>query len=147
MDKAKIGTTRFGLVEFDVNKVINFVDDIPGFYDLRRFIMIPHGDNSPLSWLQSIDQPELAFAVIDPWLLFEDYKPDLSESELASLEIDETTNGELIVLTVLTIPENPQDMTANLKAPIIINAKQNKAKQIVLSTDEYLIKQPISYNK
>jgi flagellar assembly factor FliW len=147
MDKSTVETTRFGLVEFDVDQVINFADGLPGFFDLKSFVLIPHGDDSPLNWLQSIDEPGLAFAVIDPWLLFENYKPDLSEISLESLEINNAVDDDLIVLTVLTIPDNPQEMTANLKAPIIINAKQNKAKQIVLNTDEYLIKQPISRNQ
>jgi flagellar assembly factor FliW len=146
MDKSTVETTRFGSVEFDVDQVIYFVDGLPGFFNLRSFLLIPHNDDSPLNWLQSIDEPGLAFAVIDPWLLFESYKPDLSEINLESLEIHNVTDDDLIVLAVLTIPENPQDMTANLKAPIIINAKLNKAKQVVLNTDEYLIKQPISSN-
>jgi flagellar assembly factor FliW len=147
MDMAVVTTTRFGTVEFDRDKVIDFVEDIPGFPEAKRFIFIPHADDSPLNWLQCIDAPELAFAVLDPWLLFDDYKPALSGFDLESLDLGDNLDEDLIILSVLTIPSDPQMMTVNLKAPIVINAKLNKAKQVVLSNDEYLIKQPIPQSR
>jgi flagellar assembly factor FliW len=147
MSKEAVETSRFGVIEFDKDKILNFVEGLPGFQEAKQFILVPHSDNSPLKWLQSLDIPELAFAVLDPWLLFNDYKPVFHPHDLESLEMENSTDEDLVIVTILTIPEDPHEMTANLKAPIIINARSNKAKQVVLLSDDYLIKQPLPQSK
>jgi flagellar assembly factor FliW len=147
MSKEAVETSRFGVIEFDKEKILTFTEGLPGFQEAKQFILVPHSDNSPLKWLQSLDIPELAFAVLDPWLLFSDYKPVFNPHDLESLEMENSADEDLAIVTILTIPEDPQEMTANLKAPIIINAKSNKAKQVVLLSDDYLIKQPLPQSK
>jgi len=136
----KFTTTRFGLVEVDEQNIVEFVDEIPGFPGAERFVVIPHAENSPFSWLQSIELPDVAFVVADPWLFFEDYKPVLSEADLERLELYGDIEESLAVLSIFTIPSDPKKMTANLKAPVVINSKNNKAKQIILANEEYSTK-------
>lgn len=147
MSKEAVETSRFGVIEFDKEKILTFTEGLPGFQEAKQFILVPHSDNSPLKWLQSLDVPELAFAVLDPWLLFGDYKPVFHPLDLESLEMENSDDEEMAIVTILTIPEDPHEMTVNLKAPIIINAKSNKAKQVVLLSDDYLIKQPLPQSK
>jgi flagellar assembly factor FliW len=147
MSKEAVETSRFGTIEFDKEKILTFTEGLPGFQEARQFILVPHSDNSPLKWLQSLDVPELAFAVLDPWLLFGDYKPVFHPLDLESLEMENSDDEDMAIVTILTIPEDPHEMTVNLKAPIIINAKSNKAKQVVLQSDDYLIKQPLPQSK
>lgn len=133
-------TTRFGLVEVDEDKIIKFVDDIPGFSEAKQFILVPHAENSPFSWLQSVELPDVAFAVTDPWLFFEDYKPVISEVDLSKLKIEDAKAEDIVVLSILTIPSDPYKISANLQAPVIINAKNNTAKQVVLLNENYATK-------
>lgn len=147
MDKSAVETSRFGTIEFETDKIITFVEDILGFPDSKEFILIPHGDDSSLKWLQCLSIPELAFAVLDPWLLFDDYQPHINELDLESLDIRNASDDDLVVLIFLTIHTDRHEMTANLKAPIILNTKLNKAKQVVLIDDKYSIKEPISHDK
>jgi flagellar assembly factor FliW len=147
MSKEVAETSRFGRIEFDKEKILTFAEGLPGFWEAKEFILVPHSENSPLKWLQCLEIPELAFAVLDPWLLFNDYKPVFHPYDLESLEMENSSDEDLIIVTILTIPEDTQGMTANLKAPIIINAKSNKAKQVVLLSDDYLIKQPLPQSK
>lgn len=136
----KFTTTRFGIVEIDEEKIIKFVDDIPGFSETKQFILVPHAENSPFSWLQSLELPEVAFAVTNPWLFFEDYKPVICEFDLDKLEIESATEEDIVVLSILTIPSDPYKISANLQAPVIINAKNNTAKQVILLNDNYTTK-------
>lgn len=136
----KFTTTRFGLVEVDEQNILELVDEMPGFPGAERFVVIPHAENSPFSWLQSVELPDIAFVVADPWLFFEDYNPTISEVDLEKLEISGDVGESLVVLSIFTIPSDPKKMTANLKAPVVINSKSNKAKQIILANEEYTTK-------
>lgn len=144
MARVQFTTTRFGVVEVDEDKAIHFVDDIPGFPGARRFVLIPHKEDSPLAWLQSMDMPDVAFVVIEPWIYFKEYNPVIEEWQLARLESKGATENDeedsLLVLSILTIPGNPKEITANLKAPVIINLRNNLAIQVILTYDDYTTK-------
>ena len=142
--KIQFTTTRFGEVEIDEANVIRFVEEIPGFPETERFVLIPHKEDSPFAWLQSVDAPDVAFVVTDPWLFFEDYRPTVNEVDLEKLEVagkeEDSSNEAWTMLAILTIPNDPKKMTANLKAPVIINTRNNMAKQVILSNEEYTTK-------
>lgn len=133
----KFTTTRFGLVEVDRDNVVHFVDEVPGFPEAKRFVLIPHAENSPFSWLQSVELPEVAFVVTDPWLFFADYKPVVDEGDLDLLDVKDGTEDSVSIFVMLTIPGDPHKMTANLQAPVVINLKNNRAKQVILASDRY----------
>ena len=139
----EFATTRFGPVEVKEENIIRFIDEIPGFPDAERFILIPHAKGSPFSWLQSVEMPEVAFVVTNPWLFFENYEPIISEADLDRIESEGKLDENLVVLSILTIPDDPRRITANLKAPIIINSRNNAAKQVILANDNYFTKHPL----
>lgn len=136
----KFTSTRFGVIEVDEDKIIKFVDEIPGFSEAKRFILVPHSENSPFNWLQSVELPEVAFPVANPWLFFEDYKPVISEVDLDKLEMESAIEEDVVVLSILTIPSDPYKISANLQAPVVINAKNNIAKQVILLNENYTTK-------
>lgn len=142
--KIQFMTTRFGEVEIDEANVIRFVESIPGFPETEQFVLIPHKEDSPFVWLQSVDAPDVAFVVTDPWLFFEDYKPTVNEVDLEKLEVageaEDTSDVAWVMLSILTLPSDPKKMTANLKAPVIINTRNNTAKQVILSSEDYTTK-------
>ena len=139
----KIETRLFGNIEIDVNKIINFSDGIIGFEDLKQF-MIMHdaeSEKSKILWLQSLDDGNIALPVIDPLMIKSDYNP-VVEDELFK-NIGELVDGEIFVLTTLTVPADITKITTNLKAPIVINPVTLKGCQIIVDNDDYVVRYPI----
>lgn len=139
----EIVTKLFGTVGIDESKLITFDMGMIGFTDLKQYMLIHDSEKegSLVSWLQSIDEPELAFPVINPLAIKEDYNP-VVEDELLK-PIGEVKEGDMFVLCTITVPSDIEKTTANLKAPIVINTGTRKACQIIVESDEYKVKYPI----
>lgn len=132
-------TKHFGEIEIDENKIVTFKDGIPGFDGLKRFIVLYSGDEtSPFRWLQCVDDGQIAFAVINPFIIVGDYDIDIPEEAASNLNIESLE--DIMVLSIVVVPEDPNKMTMNLKAPIIINTKNNRGMQVVLDTDMYSVR-------
>ncbi len=126
----KIKTTRFGELEVDKKDIIEFTEGLLGFENLKKFFIVDPGDQTLILWLQSIDDSATAFPLIEPKIFQPNYMIKLLPVELNSLSLENLQNAS--VYTILTIPQNVTEMSANLKAPIIINNKTKLARQIVL---------------
>ena len=135
----ELNTKHFGKLQIEEDKIITFPKGILGFEDYGRYVMINDEDeNSPFCWLQSIDNSDLAFTLVNPYLICLDYKPDLPKSEIAKLGKGEA--GDYSILSIVIIPQDIEKMTANLMAPIVINLKTKKALQIITAGDDYPVK-------
>jgi flagellar assembly factor FliW len=119
----KIKTTRFGELEVDKKDVIEFTEGLLGFENQKKFFIVDPGDQTLILWLQSTDDAGTAFPIIEPKIFQPNYMVKLLPVELNSLALENLQNAS--VYTVLTIPQNVTEMSANLKAPIIINNKTN----------------------
>lgn len=137
----QIQTTRFGSVEIKESDIIQFKEGLLGFGDLKGFVLLDDPDDDIFAWLQSSEKPEIAFPVLEPELFIPDYKISLSKRDMESLNLAEMKN--YAVYTIITIPEDPTLMTANLKAPIVINVKTREARQCVLQENDLPIRQEI----
>jgi len=137
----RINTSRFGEIEFDVDKVILFKEGIPGLNHLKKYILIEGNEKSPFHWLQSVEDGDVALVVADPFSFKPDYAPFIHENILEELEAK--AEKDLMVMTVLVIPGDIQKMTANLMAPIIINPQKRLAKQVILDKGNYPIRFPV----
>lgn len=126
----KIKTTRFGELEVDKKDVITFKEGLLGFDSLTKFFVVDPGDQTLILWLQSVEDAGTAFPMIEPKIFQPDYSVKLLPAELISLELEGL--NEASIYTILTIPQVVTEMSANLKAPIIINNKTKIARQIVL---------------
>jgi flagellar assembly factor FliW len=126
----KINTTRFGELVVNKQDILNFEDGLLGFEDQKKFFIVDPGDQTLVLWLQSIKDPSVAFPILEPRIFIPDYSVKLLPAELNSLEL--TTLADAAIYTILTIPSVVTDMSANLKAPIVINNKTKKSRQIVL---------------
>ncbi|MDN5316903.1 MAG: flagellar assembly factor FliW [Thermoanaerobacterium sp.] len=136
-----IETKNFGLVSYNEEDVLHFDDGIPGFEGLKSFILLSVDEYTPFKWLQSLDDTDIAFVIIDPKVVVKDYKVEIDEDIAKLLEIKDINHA--LVYAIVVIPDEIEKMTANLKAPIIINAENNKGMQILLDNDDYMIKHPI----
>lgn len=132
----KAATRLFGEIEIEESKIITFEDGIIGFPDMKKFTLIfdeEKEDRPSISWLQSMDEPEIAFPVMDPLFVCETYNPSVEEELLKNLGTIKEDN--LYVLVTVTVPQNIKELAANLKAPIVINTDTRKASQIIVEDD------------
>lgn len=134
-----INTRHFGEIELKEEGVLQFDAGLPGFEQIKKFIIIDSPEEeSPFKWLQSIDEPQLAFAIVNPFVFKEDYDFILSDETADKLEMSQ--EKDVAVYAIVVVPENLKDISMNLKAPIVINMKNRKAAQIILDTDKYTMR-------
>ena len=138
MSDMKIETERFGTVSYTQEEVLYFPRGIPAFETRRNWILIGSDDNA-IKWLQSVDDESLALPVTSPDAVQSDYNAKIPEEELKL--IGSVNPSDLALLIVVSIPESaPWNMTANLRAPIVINLKSHKAVQVIALNEEYPIR-------
>ncbi len=130
-----VETTRFGTLDVNEGELIEFRRGLFGYEEVTRFVLLNHRDDSPLRWLQAVGSPELAFVVIDPFLFRPDYRVDLTYDERRSIDWD--GEGDLVLLAIVGIPENPEEMTANLKGPLVINTASRMGMQMIQPGDQW----------
>ena len=136
-----IKTTRFGQVQVAESDLIAFPEGILGFADMKKFVLVDDPTDDIFAWLQSCDEPALAFPVLEPELFTENYKVNLAKADLESLKMQAGQTARLFC--IVTIPEDPTKMTANLKAPIVVNVSKRIARQCVLQDNNLAIREPI----
>ncbi len=138
----KFDSIHFGRLEVAEDKVIVFASGLLGLPVAKRFVMLDEKEDAPFLWLQSVDEPALAFIIMDPLVIKGDYKINLKRHDVSDL--GEPKEDDLVVLVILTAHDGDDiRMTANLKAPLIINTSTMKGKQIVLQDDGYQIQYPV----
>lgn len=137
-----VKTIKFGDVEVEESRVFDFVMPIIGFNDLTKYIILDPNQDTLFKWLQSVEEPSLAFPIISVAALNYDYSVDLSDNVINALEIKSAES--LLVMNITSIPQdNPRGTTINLLAPLIFNLDTHKAGQIVLSGSGYDISYPM----
>ncbi len=132
----RANTRLFGEIEIEDEKIIKFEQGIIGFPDLKHFALIfdtEKGDKATIKWLQSMDEPEFAMPVVMPTDILEKYNPVVSNEMLEPLG-ELTPDNEYILVTV-TVPKDIEQISMNLKAPLIINIDTNKGSQLIVEDD------------
>lgn len=131
--------TRFGVIQYESLDIVRFDDGLIGFPNCRQFVLISAKPDSPFRWLQSVEQPALAFLVVDPIVFVPEYSPSISNAIAGALKLTEDTPQMLF--TTVTIPSGqPDQMTLNLAGPIVVNAESRIGKQVVLEDEAYTTK-------
>lgn len=135
-------TKPFGEIKIDERQIISFPDGIPGFDYIRYFVLLDSGDaNSPFKWLQALDEESLAFVIIQPSDFMDDYEPEISQADLDAIEcVDEQ---KLLIFSIVTIPDDPAKMTANLQGPIMINTEKRIGRQSISMNERYSVRHRI----
>lgn len=134
----KVNTTRFGELQVNKEDIINMSEGILGFENLKQFFVVDPGDSTLILWLQSIEDQKIAFPVIEPKIFKPDYTAKLLPSDMNSVELESLNQAK--IYSILTIPSDISQMSANLKAPIVINNEKQIAKQIVLQDSKLSVK-------
>lgn len=137
----QITTRFFGDIEIDDQKILHFEEGLIGFENLKKFTLIYNSEeenSKSIIWLQSLDEPMVAFPMINPFYVMTDYNPMINDEVLDSLGELKEENTALFL--TLTVPADITKMTTNLKAPIVINAETKKGCQVIAENPEYVIK-------
>ena len=137
----EIDTKYHGIKNYSKDDIIYFNKGIPGFENLKKFILFKVEDNDIFSVLHSIEDKNIGFVVISPFAFMKDYEFDLSDEKVQGLNIKEP--HDVLILCTVTINSNIKEVTSNFKAPIVINLKDKVGEQIILQDEDYDIKYPL----
>lgn len=139
-----LNTKNFGEVEIKDEDVIFFEYGLPGFESMTKFVILGKTDSpdDPFFWLQSVQKPELAFVIMNPRDLVFDYEAEIDLFTANLLKIE--NENDALIYCIVTVPQDIKKISINLKAPVIINAKENRGCQVVLENDKYKFKHIIT---
>ncbi len=127
----KIQTSRFGILDVLDQTLLIFPSGLVGFSALRRFVVLDAAVDSDYQWLQSVEESSLAFVIVDAHLLQQDFRVEIPDEGLMELELTQT--DPVTIMAVVTIPSGkPEQATANLRAPLVVNLRTRKGKQLIL---------------
>jgi len=136
----RVVTKPYGAINVDERQKIYFPYGLFGFENFKNYVLLD-AKQQPFYWLQSIDVAEIAFVLINPKIFRTDFELDVDEEEL--LEIGIKTQDDYLCFAIVTIPEKPSNMTANLQGPIIINRKTREARQSISRNPKWKIRHTI----
>jgi len=132
--------SRFGEIEYDPDNCLLFPEGLIGFENLKKFIVMPNEKDGPLFWIQSIEDPQVAFVLTDPTGFYFDYKVIPDGRERQKLGIGE--DDECLVVSVVTVPPD-RKITLNLAAPILFAPESNRALQVILEGTQFSPQTPL----
>ena len=140
----KISTTRFGDIEIPEDTIIHLPEGILGFPKDSEFVLLEHdSEGTPFKWLQAVKNPGLAFIVMDPNLIVENYVVQFDE-ETAKAVGTSTVGEDFVMMAIVNIPhDNPHAMTVNVRAPIVVHLERRIGWQIILADEAYPIRHRI----
>jgi flagellar assembly factor FliW len=136
----KVTTKAYGLIDVDERQKIVFPQGLFGFENLTDYLLLD-AERQPFYWLQSIDVAQVAFVLVSPFLFRPDYEVNVSNEELAEINIH--SPDKALIFSIVTIPPDGSPMTANLQGPLIINRDNRTGKQAVLSDARWKTKHDI----
>ena len=139
----EIDTTRFGRISVDDERIMTFPRGLLGFPSHTRFALIQTGEENYFFWLQSVDEPSLAFVVADPSIFFKGYEVPLRDETRQDLQLGDEEGAER-ALQVFVICNKVGDwLTGNLLGPLVVNAGNRLAQQVVLTEKKWTTRQPL----
>lgn len=133
---------QFGLIEYTPDAVVEFPEGIPAFEQETRFVLIERPESAPLIYLQSLSNADLSFATLPAKCVDADYRLQLTEEDFAFLGSPEVREEEVLCLVILTVTD--KDMpTVNLKAPVVIQRRTRRARQVIQFESGYSFRHPL----
>lgn len=142
----KISSKYLGEVEFEENEIIHFPEGIPAFEEFHEFVVLPMGEETPFYCLQDVTKGSLCLFLVDPFAFFPAYHVEILQEEMDKLNCQEDDES-VAVFSILTIPEDFTNTTANLIAPILINFENKKGLQFIPAKSDYTTKHLIFNQK
>jgi flagellar assembly factor FliW len=138
-----IQSTRFGTLSVDDERIIDFPSGLLGFPEHRRFALIQTGEENYFFWLQSVDEPNLAFVVADPGIFFKGYEVPLRDETRQELQLGAEEGAERFLQVFVICNKVGEWLTGNLLGPLVVNAGNRLAQQVVLTEKKWTTRQPL----
>jgi len=137
-----ITSDLLGPLTIEPDAVLTFPEGLLGFPECRSFVLLP-SEREHVYWLQSIEYTALAFLMVDPFVFFEGYTVDLSNTDVAvSTETERIAPNELTVLAIVTLPaDRGGKPTANLQGPVVFDMRAQQGRQVVIPESRYGIRE------
>lgn len=140
---AEVGVVHspvLGRLEVDPGRVVHFLEPLAGFPTCLRYALLPYmqasGREDPaIRWLQAMEAPFHTFVVTDPWSVAPDYEPEIADAD--ARQLDTLSFAEAALYGIVTVSPGGEDLTINLRAPLVVNAQLRLGKQVVLLNREY----------
>lgn len=126
-----VSTTRFGTVPIAENDILTFADGLIGMEDCQRWVVLADAQNSALGWMQSLDRPAVALAVVSPRRFVPDYQIRVSRRDIEPLGLNEPNDAQILVI----MSQAGEALALNLKAPLVIHLEQRLGRQIIARDD------------
>lgn len=130
----KIETKFLGMVEIEEKEIIQFEAGLPGFEDIKEYVILPVEEDSPFALLQSLNEKEIGFVLAFPFAFKVDYAFDISDDEKNDLKVNQL--NDLAIYSIVSVKDNFKDSTLNLLAPVLINVKEKCGRQVVLQDSQ-----------
>ncbi|MCH2135471.1 MAG: flagellar assembly protein FliW [Phycisphaerales bacterium] len=135
-----VATTRFGMVQVENDRVLEFSGGLLGFSSFTRFVLLQPDPEGRFLWLQSVDSPDLAFVVTDPSHWCDDFEAVIRREHLAQLSLDSVDEARILVI----VNKYDDALTANLQGPLIVNIKNRRGMQVVLADRRWTTRRQIA---
>lgn len=136
-----VQTSRFGVVEIAEDRVITFPRGLLGFESRTRYCLLQATEDACFLWLQSLDDPELAFVVTDPALFVSGYAVPVRSDQRAALRLAEGSDESLQVLVIVN--KVGEMLTGNLQGPLVLNSEALLGEQVVLADKRWTTRQEL----
>jgi flagellar assembly factor FliW len=130
-----------GKVEFTDENIIRFEEGLIGIPEKTRFILIEKEDFLPFSYLQSVDDPSFILVVINPMLVEKEYKFDIHKDDLKAIGVKD--ENDFTIFSIVIFAKQLENITVNLRAPILINIHTKNALQVILQNEDYSVEEPL----
>ena len=136
----KVDGTRFGSLTFKEEDLLHLEEGLMGFPMSKRYLLFPYAEKSAFFWLQSIDEPEIAFIVVNPFEFFSNLSFTISDEDAEGIGL--ASKEDVEIFSLVTVPDGqPEAMRTNLAGLVVVNARNRKGKQILVK--EYSPRQPL----
>ena len=133
----EVKTKALGIVSVEEKQLVTFPNGLLGFEKYTKFALID-SEYEPFIWLQSTEESNLAFLMIDPFLICGDYEADIDDLTLKSIGVESAE--DIIIMTLVTIPKDGSAITANFLGPVVINKKNRQCLQVILNDNRWTTK-------
>lgn len=133
----EVKTKSNGIVNVEEKQIVTFPEGLLGFEQYKKFALID-SEYEPFIWLQSTEDSQLAFLMIDPFLICNDYEADIDDLTLKTIGVE--SPEDIIIMTLVTIPKDGSAITANFLGPVVINKKNKNCMQVILNDNRWTTK-------
>ena len=143
----KLITKEFGEITVEDKDLIVFSRGIYGFEEYTKYVILKDSPDDDIMYLQSVDNPDLHFVIVDPYIILPHYSPMMTSEDLAVFKIKAEEINNLKYLLIAVISDDIENSVVNAKSPIVINSTNNEAIQAILTNPDYSLRHPLFLKK